>query len=114
MRTLIKTISASVALIATSFAASAKYDFVGTYGVSKEDMSRVALTINDDHTFSFRDLSNPDRKIDVKGNWELKGHKVVFSNYTSPYGFHTKWKFKDDGKVARSRRGLNYYRICRL
>ncbi|MDP1803063.1 MAG: hypothetical protein Q8L81_17005 [Bacteroidota bacterium] len=115
MKNIIKIVVVVVLLITTSsFTNKIKYDFIGTYGVPDNDPAQIKLTLLDDHTFIYQDFSNPQKKIDVKGNWELKGKLVVLKDHNSQYSFHNKWKFLKDGQVAKSRKGMTYYSLCRL
>lgn len=97
-----------------SFAAKPTDRFIGTYGVSASVPTTIRLTINADHTFHYINLSDAANKIDVKGNWTNKGNSIVLNNGNSAVKFHTVWSFDNDGQVAKSRKGLCYYRLCRL
>jgi hypothetical protein len=83
----------------------------GIYGVSKNDPSKIELTLNDDHTFRYQDFSNPAKRIDVSGKWELKGKFVILKNTTVSGSFHNKWKISQDGVVAKSRKGMTFYTL---
>jgi len=91
-----------------------KEEFIGVYGVCEQDPSAIQLTLNADQTFTYRDHSNPNNRIDVQGNWEIKKDHVVLTNYTSDYSFHTKWKIDQNGKVAKSRKGMTWYTLGKL
>jgi hypothetical protein len=84
--------------------------FIGTYGVSKNDPSHIELTLNKDHTFSYQDFSVPGKKINVAGNWEKKGKYVILKTDTK-VSFHDKWKFSEDGSIAKSRNGMTFYAL---
>jgi len=115
MNRILKT-TLSLLFLATlfSFTTIDKESIVGVYGVCESDPSAIQLTLNDDQTFTYRDHSNPNKRIDVQGNWELKNKNVVLTNYTSDYSFHTKWKIDQDGKVAKSKKGLTWYTLVRI
>jgi len=108
-----------LAIVATTILMSAftrinSGGFIGTYGVSSSDPSQIKLTINADNTFYYQDFSVSDKKIIVEGNWMLKGKKVVLKSNVSGKRFHDVWTFVEDGQVAKSRKGLTFYRLCRL
>ena len=98
----------------TSFTDKNTNEFIGTYGVSASDPSQIKLTINSDNTFYYQDFSAPDKKIIIKGNWTIKGKKVLLKDNGTNGKFHDVWTILEDGKVAKSRKGLTYYRLCRI
>lgn len=87
---------------------------IGTYGVSASDPSQIKLTINSDKTFNYQDFSIPDEKIVVNGNWTLKGKKVFLMNENSKVKFHNVWTILENGQVAKSHKGLTFYRLCKI
>lgn len=88
--------------------------YVGTYGVSDADPSQIKLTINADGTFYYQDFSSPAKKIVATGNWAQKGKKVIL-NASNPVGkFHNVWAFESNGQVAKSHKGLTFYRLTKL
>jgi len=101
-------------ILMSSFTNKNASEFIGTYGVSETDPARITLTINADQTFSYQDLSVPDKKIAVKGNWTLKGQKVILHDNSSNIKFHDVWSFEDKGQVAKSRKGFSFYRLCKI
>ncbi len=108
-----------IAVITVFFAANAftivdKPNFIGTYGVSEGDPSQIKLTLLEDKTFSYQDFSNPKQKIQVNGNWECNGKTVVLTNYESEAAIHNRWKFTNDGKIAKSRKALCFYSLCKI
>ena len=115
MNKLIKSLSlAAFLLVLMSFSQAPTYSFIGTYGVSENNPNVIELTLNEDHTFTYKDFSNPERKIDVQGSWEAKNDVITLTNYTSNFSFHNKWKIKMDGKVAKSRKGMTFYTLMKL
>lgn len=114
MRIITKVASAAILLLASSFAAQAGYNFVGTYGVSKTDPSQIHLTINQDHTYTYRENRGAKGTVEIRGNWEMKGKTVVLNNTSSDMHIHNKWRFKQEGKIAKSRRGLSFYTLGKL
>ncbi|MFY0643646.1 MAG: hypothetical protein JXR19_04200 [Bacteroidia bacterium] len=87
---------------------------VGVYGVSDADPSHLELNIKQDYTFSYKDFSDPERAIDVKGTWVLKHRTVILSADNNQYPFHYKWKIVKDGLAAKSRKGMAFYRLVRI
>lgn len=98
----------------SSFAGNNSNEFIGTYGVSASDPSQIKLTINSDNTFYYQDFSIADKKIIIKGNWTLKGKKVFLKENSSKKKFHNVWTFSENGQVAKSRKGLTFYRLCKI
>ena len=102
-----------VIITLSSFTQVAELDYAGTYGVSENDNSKIELTLNKDKTFTYKDLSNSAKPIDVKGNWEVKNNKIILKDYESECSFHSKWKISKDGKLAESRKGLTFYSLIK-
>lgn len=98
----------------SSFSVKNSNEFIGTFGVSTSDPSQIKLTINSDHTFYYQDFSVSDKKIVVNGHWTLKGKKVLLSSNDSNVQFHSTWTFTENGQVAKSRKGLCFYRLCKI
>lgn len=101
-------------IVMSSFTNKDANAFIGTYGVSSSDPSQITLTINADYTFSYQDFSSPDKIIAAKGKWIVKGQKVILQDNSAGLKFHNVWSFDDDGQVAKSRKGLNFYRLCKI
>ncbi len=89
-------------------------EIYGTYGISKNDKAKVGLTIKEDKTFSYRYYSGMNKLTEAQGKWEMKNGKVILTDFPSDLSFHTKWKITDNGMVAKSRKGLNFYRFVKL
>lgn len=102
-----------ISVLLCSFAPIEPEPFIGTYGVSDLDPSDIQLTIQGDHTFYYQDFSNPDRKIVRSGTWSMKGKHVVLKDKAKTKNFHHVWKFRNDGRVAQSRKGITFYRLCK-
>ncbi len=109
---LIATIAAFLML--SSFTGKDPLHIVGTYGITGSDPSQIKLVLEADHTFVYQDLSRLNRKIYTQGTWAMKGQKVVLTGIDSKNKFHNVWTFESQGLVAKSRRGLSFYRLCRL
>ncbi len=115
MTTTIKILTVLATIILTSsFTDKYAHELIGTYGVSASDPAQIKLTINSDHTFYYQDLSIPDKKNVVTGNWTLKGKKLLLNDNNSGKNFHNVWTFSEDGQVAKSRKGLTFYRLCKI
>ncbi len=104
----------SLAWTLTAFSPSAEYSFIGTYGVCASDPAQIELRIMPDGTFTYQDFSNPDKKIDVQGKWEARKDVVVLQSPSTATPFHDKWKFTEEGTVAKSRKGMAFYRLGRV
>jgi hypothetical protein len=96
----------------SSFTKKNDKQFIGTYSVSESDPAQIKLIINSDHTYYYQDFSISDNKIVTKGNWTLRGNKVVLND--SDIKFHDVWTFDKNGEVAKSRKGLTYYRLGKI
>lgn len=111
----IKLFTALAAIIVLySFTNKHTNGFIGTYGVSDSDPSEIKLTINPDHTFYYQDFSNSTNKIKMNGTWTLKKKKLILNSTTSGTKFHNVWTIDENGQVAKSRKGLTFYRLCRI
>lgn len=97
-----------------SFTDKVENNFIGTYGVSDADPAQIKLTINADHTFTYTDFSVADHKIEASGKWTRKGNRVILTDNNPDKAFHDTWTFDQDGQVAKSRKGLCFYRLCRV
>jgi hypothetical protein len=114
MKSILQTsLFAAILLTLSSFVNHKTADFIGVYGVSENDLSGIELTLNGDRTFTYKDFSNPSKKIDTHGNWELKNNHIRLVNFTSEYSFHSKWKIIKEGMAAKSRKGLTFYTLSK-
>ena len=101
-------------IVLSSFTNKNPGEFIGTYSVSETDPAQITLTINADHTYTYQDFSASDKKIAVEGKWTMKGQKVILQDNNSGIKFHDVWSFDDNGQVAKSRKGLSFYRLCKI
>lgn len=114
MKNTIKLLSLlALSMMLFSFTPKKTDTVIGIYGVSASDPSAIKLTINADHTFFYQDFSDPNQKLEVEGNWTLRGKKVVLTS-NSGASFHDVWSITDEGQIAKSHKGLSFYRLCRL
>jgi hypothetical protein len=96
---------------------SEKKPISGVYGVCSsgtENAVKIELTINDDFTFHYFDNNNPSKILDVKGNWSMENNTIVLKDYTSAFSIHNKWKVDNNENCLKSRKGLEYTRLCHL
>jgi hypothetical protein len=115
MNKTLKLLSALMTMILMSSFTNNKYnEFTGTYGVSSSDPAQIKLIINSDHTFYYQDFSHPGKKIVIHGNWITRGKKVILKDNASGKHFHKVWTFVENGQIARSRKGLCFYRLCKI
>jgi|TARA_B110000902_G_scaffold263358_1_gene342244 hypothetical protein len=94
-----------------SFSGPTESNFIGTYGVSENDPAKIELTLNIDKTFTYQDLSNWSKQINIRGNWEVKNNTIFLKNAESAFPFHHKWKIMQKGTVAKSRKGMSFYTL---
>lgn len=104
----------TIIMLLSSFTQKNPNAFIGTYGVSASDPSQITLTIHTDNTFYYQDFSVPDKKIVVKGYWTLKGNKILLKDSKSNDKYHNVWTISGNGQIARSRKGLSFYRLCKM
>lgn len=109
------TILASLVIIVfmSSFVAEDSANYTGQYNGSESDPAQIKLIINADNTFYYQDYSLLENKLIVTGTWSLDGKKVVLKSENATQEFHQVWKFEDDGNVAKSRKGLSYFRLTK-
>ncbi len=103
----------TVIILCASFTNKALTGYIGTYGVSASDPAQIKLAIQADHSFYYQDFSVPAKKIIVNGHWTLKGKKVILNADGAVKKFHNVWTFEGNGEVARSRKGLTFYRLTK-
>lgn len=111
MNTFIKLVAVLMTFSLMSFSGS-ETPFIGTYGVSGSN--HIKLIINADHTFYYQDFSNPNEQIAVHGNWTTNGKKVELVSNDSTQKFHDTWTFENDEQVAKSHKGMAFYRLCKI
>ncbi len=87
---------------------------LGSYGVSTNDPAQIKLTLKEDGSFTYQDLSNPKQKILVNGTYTQKGNKVILKSTENTVSFHHIWTIKQDGSTAKSRKGLCFYKLCKI
>ncbi|MEZ4799726.1 MAG: hypothetical protein R2809_08130 [Flavobacteriales bacterium] len=112
MRTFITTIIAIASLSLLSFKGDNNISAVGVYGVCESDPSSITLTLNDDNTFEYQDLSIANAPIHESGTWKQHGRVVELQANDANSNFHHKWKI--DGNSAKSRKGMCFYTLRRL
>ena len=78
----------------------------GTYG-----SSLVNLTIKEDQTFTYADLSDKSNPIRVSGTYTYTRGKLVLTS-GDDVQFHNKWSVHSDSKSIKSRKGMAFYRLC--
>lgn len=104
----------SMLVLFSSFRDHPEQRIVGTYAVSEDDPSAIRLNLMEDHTYTYQDLSNPRKAIRVSGTWATENNRVRLHALNSHYLYHSTWVISADGMVAKSRKGLSFYRLCRV
>ena len=84
------------------------------YGITSHSDSPILLTLHDDFTFSYRDLSNPNRLLRVSGTYTKTRNKIEFQVPSNSKKFHSKWRIIEGGNAAKSRSGLSFYTLRKL
>lgn len=103
----------SFIVVSFAFTENHSHEFTRVYGVSADDSSQIQLVLNDDHSFTYQDFSNPDHKITVDGKWESRNNTIILSTSNTYLRFHSKWRISADGQVAKSRMGMTFYSLFR-
>lgn len=118
---LITAIFSAFALMSFVTPDSGKYSLItmGTYSVcagnnSNSGSVKLGLTINADFTFHYFDNSNPEKSVDVRGNWQLKNNTIFLDNYSSDFPLERKWTVNGNKKCITSRKGLRFTRLCNV
>jgi hypothetical protein len=114
LKHLLSMLSLAMLVVLSSFTSTGKYNFIGTYGVCESDPSQIQLVIQSDNSFSYKDFPNPKNKISVTGQWVLKGRKVFLKANNKATNFHRLWSFQSNGKIAKSHKGLTFYRLGKM
>lgn len=86
-----------------------------TYGICGCDNSfesNIEMTLHPDQTFQYRNVSNPHQKVEVTGNWVMRGKKIVLQAEASEKDFNKTWKFDKGQSCILSRKGLTFIRLC--
>lgn len=97
-----------------SFKAESKKGLNTTYGICEVEESVIELDLNEDFSFSYRDVSNATKPILVRGNYKRLGNKIILNSEIKGIKFHRLWKLSDDLKVVRSRKALAFYTLHQL
>ena len=83
----------------------------GIYGVCS-DSGTVELQLNPDGTYHYMDRSDSKALVDVQGTWVANNKKIYLKN-NDHLQFHRKWHISSDGNVAKSRKGMAFYRLVK-
>ncbi len=81
----------------------------GTYGVCSHS-GMVELEIMPDGTYHYIDRSDQKAPVDVNGTWEARKNRVLLKDNEN-LRFHRKWHISSDGTIAKSRKGMAFYRL---
>ena len=121
MKTLASTLITilSVVLLTSSFTNKQSPDKIvsGIYGICSMENgagAKIELTVNDDHTFHYYDNFDQTKIIDVKGKWILNGNTILLTDFESEYAIHDKWAIDAKYQCIKSRKGLEWTRLCHL
>lgn len=101
-------------LLLCSFSSTNDNAFICTYGICDDESSAILLTIRADETFYYHDYSDPAHKITATGTWSLNGRKVILKSNDTNQDFHDTWTFDERGLVAKSHKGLSFYKLVAL
>ncbi|HQW04835.1 MAG: hypothetical protein IPH05_10005 [Flavobacteriales bacterium] len=71
----------------------------------------ISLTINVDNSFHYMNGTDPQKKVDIAGRWELKGNTVSLFTGTG-YVLLEKWTLNK--RCLRSKKGMTFTRLCHM
>ncbi|MFD1551116.1 hypothetical protein DNU06_04040 [Putridiphycobacter roseus] len=89
-------------------------DLIGTYSVCQIENYPVALTLNQDLSFTYRDKTDLSNPIVVSGAWSMDKNTIILKDKNGSTNFHRKWKLKKDNCGIASRKGMSFYSLCKL
>ena len=102
----------------TSFRTNLSMDEVaGVYGIcssEKEQGPNFEVTLKNDGNFHYVNSFNSKSPIDVTGKWVLSGNTIKLVDFVSSVKIHDKWQFDNTGICIKSRKGLEYSRLCQI
>jgi hypothetical protein len=90
----------------------------GTYGVcdcnGQKSMNNISVQITflDNHTFHYINNSDPNHKLDIRGNWENHHGKIKLTGYEAERSIHDNWVLDKNGVCIKSRNKLHFMRLC--
>ncbi len=84
-----------------------------TYSSGEAGNSVILLELNEDGTYTYQDLSSPKKPIKLSGTYIRNPNRIRLESTTSQK-FHNHWNISEDGKIAKSRKGLSFYSLMRL
>jgi hypothetical protein len=104
-----------IAFSALSFGKRKPPVITGTYGVCSCTLPAktiIELKLNPDGSFAFTDNSDPSHAIDIKGTWSMKKGNIVLSGFKPDNHIHDRWHMDKNGKCIKSRKGMEFSRLC--
>ena len=113
MKSLKKYIVVSMVIgLSFSFSKVDKEGISQTYRVLEQEPSPVELKLNKDFTFQYTDYAIKEHNAIIRGTYLIKGRNVMLQAENSTIRFHDRWKISEDGNIAKSRKGLSFYRLA--
>lgn len=100
-------------LLFASFHLQESEDFVGTYGNEPHQNKGFSITLNEDHSFVYRDYSFSESPVLCEGTWVVQNGKAFLQELTTQKGMVNTWKLENDGAAIKARKGLCWYRLCK-
>lgn len=82
----------------------------GTFGGNGRNAPQITLQQNG--SFNYLDLTNPNKKINTNGTYEIKQNTLVLSNYQSENNIENEWKIVNDGNCLKARKNFAFYTLC--
>lgn len=74
--------------------------------------SKIELILNEDFSFRYFNNANPSKVTDVKGRWTLTENTILLTGYDANQSIPHKWKITGEDKCLKSRKGLEFLRLC--
>lgn len=88
------------------------FEKFGTYlGGGTIETSPIQLQLNSDHTYSYMDITNSDKQVQLSGKWEQDGKQIKLTGHED-IKFHSTWKIDSECACLKSKKGITFYRLC--
>ncbi len=90
----------------------ASFQNFGTYlGGGTMETSPIQLQLQNDFSYSYKDLSHPNKKIEITGTWKQDGKHIYLLGHAE-VRFHNTWKIDPGCTCLKSKKGITFYRLC--
>lgn len=114
MKKIIASLLFSLIFTAGLLAQTKNKQTASSYGVKGSEISTIKLDLYKDGSFDYINRSNPEKQVSLTGKYEKSGQKILLKADQANANFIDRWKISDDGEAIKSRKGLAWYRLCKL